>query len=300
MRELEQIVYQINEKEGLTARKKAALVKFASEVNYDTTRFSLDFILACSRDISEESHTRVFFLYTRHGTEAAYKIIKAFPSILGCSLARTRSIYKFLDSRHGQKTTNRTVEIHPTVLGYSLARTRSIYEFLDSRHDAEATNKIVESHPAIFRCSLARTISIYNFLDTRHEQKATNKIVETHPTVLSYSLARTNSIYEFLEAVEEYNKGDEKKLREILIPGEVISQVLPVININKKFSGKLLHGSPLFREHLENPKQFDDIKKEEKIAIFEKDKFIGVFSIVNSKKESNMIATPEFILQPLK
>lgn len=108
------------------------------------------------------------------------------------------------------------------------------------------------------------------------------------------------SIYEFLEAVEEYNKGDEKKLREILIPGEVISQVLPVININKKFSGKLLHGSPLFREHLENPKQFDDIKKEEKIAIFEKDKFIGVFSIVNSKKESNMIATPEFILQPLK
>ena len=77
MRELEQIVYQINEKEGLTARKKAALVKFASEVNYDTTRFSLDFILACSRDISEESHTRVFFLYTRHGTEAAYKIIKA-------------------------------------------------------------------------------------------------------------------------------------------------------------------------------------------------------------------------------
>src|SRR3989338_9010039 len=144
MRELEQIVYQINEKEGLTARKKAALVKFASEVNYDTTRFSLDFILACSRDISEESHTRVFFLYTRHGTEAAYKIIKAFPSILGCSLARTRSIY----------------------------------EFLDSRHDAEATNKIVESHHAIFRCSLARTISIYNFLDTRHEQKATNKIVE--------------------------------------------------------------------------------------------------------------------------
>ncbi|MEK6891210.1 MAG: RNA-guided pseudouridylation complex pseudouridine synthase subunit Cbf5 [Nanoarchaeota archaeon] len=109
------------------------------------------------------------------------------------------------------------------------------------------------------------------------------------------------TIYQFLEAVEDYKKGNEKKLRLMLIPGEIISKVLPVVYVKKQYLIKLYHGSPLFKEHFENIKQIEDIKNEEKVALFNDDNFVGVFNLVKSKKkESNVIATPEFVLQPIK
>ncbi|MBI4453222.1 hypothetical protein HY636_01110, partial [Candidatus Woesearchaeota archaeon] len=114
---LEQIIAGINETEGLTARKKAVLIKFASEVNKDTIRFDLEFILRNPRQISDESGLRVLFLDSRHEQEQTNKIVERLPAVLSCSLKRTSSIYEFLDLRHGQEHTNRIVETLPTILG---------------------------------------------------------------------------------------------------------------------------------------------------------------------------------------
>ncbi len=100
-------------------------------------------------------------------------------------------------------------------------------------------------------------------------------------------------IPEFIKAVEEYKKGNETPLRQTLIPAEIISQVLKPIQV-KKGINKLYHGSPLYKEFLE--KQIK-LPKDEKIAVFDKNKFIGIYKITNEKE---ILARPEFTLQPIK
>lgn len=104
------------------------------------------------------------------------------------------------------------------------------------------------------------------------------------------------TLFKFLETVEEYKKGNEGPIREILIPGEIISKTLPVIQIKKEYIEKLYHGSQLFKEFVKEP---DKIKNEEKIALFYNNKFIGVFQTIHSKNK-DILARPEFILQPIK
>ncbi|MEK6873621.1 MAG: RNA-guided pseudouridylation complex pseudouridine synthase subunit Cbf5 [Nanoarchaeota archaeon] len=105
-------------------------------------------------------------------------------------------------------------------------------------------------------------------------------------------------IYKFLEAVEEYKKGDENPLRNILIPGEIISKVLPILEIKKQYIKKLYHGSPLLKEYLKNDKALNKINTD-KIIVFCDNLFIGTFK--KSEKENNIaIAHPEYVLQPIK
>ncbi len=104
------------------------------------------------------------------------------------------------------------------------------------------------------------------------------------------------NLYEFQKAVEEYEKGNEKSLREILIPGEIISKIMPTIQVKKEAIEKLYHGSPIFNKYLKSkPKK--KLQKDEQIVIFCGDKFIGVYRISNEK---NILARAMFVLQPLK
>ena len=98
-------------------------------------------------------------------------------------------------------------------------------------------------------------------------------------------------VYTFLDAVEKYKKGDETKLRKILIPGEIISKVLPVVQVKKEYVSKLQHGSPLFKEHLAQ-----EHKLNEKVCVFHNQTFIGVF---NTIKDKQILAKPEFVMQPI-
>src|SRR3989338_193321 len=110
--------------------------------------------------------------------------------------------------------------------------------------------------------------------------------------------AESYTIYEFLEAVEEYKKTkNEEPLRKMLIPGEIISQVLPIFQVKKQYINKLYHGSPLFKEYIDNLEKAKEVNLDEKIAVFSEDKFIGTFKIVKSER---ILANPEFILQPIK
>jgi H/ACA ribonucleoprotein complex subunit 4 len=97
------------------------------------------------------------------------------------------------------------------------------------------------------------------------------------------------TLYKLERAVEEYKKGNEKPLRDILIPGEVISKIMPVVFVKKEAVRKLFTGSPLLNSFLEEKTE----AKEGNIAVFCDDKFIGVYSV---KNEKDIFAKPEFVL----
>lgn len=97
------------------------------------------------------------------------------------------------------------------------------------------------------------------------------------------------NLYNIVEAVEEYKKGNDKKLRQMLIPGEIVSKVMPVGYVKKEAINKLFTGSPVFYEFFERI----PLKKTGSIALFHKDRLIEIARIVN---ESKVYAVPEFVL----
>lgn len=99
------------------------------------------------------------------------------------------------------------------------------------------------------------------------------------------------NLYEFKEAVEDYKKGNEEKLRKMLIPAEIISEVLPVIHAKKEATESLWTGKPVFKKDIEEE------EVPEKFVIFYEDKFIEVARKTN---EGDIIARPEFVMQPMK
>ena len=101
------------------------------------------------------------------------------------------------------------------------------------------------------------------------------------------------NLYEFEKAIKEYKEGKEEKLRKIIIPAEIVSELYPIVQIEKKFVDKILHGSPIYYEHLKNTK---DKENEGKFCAFEEEKFIGVYKVTAEEK---IFARPEFVLQPV-
>ena len=102
------------------------------------------------------------------------------------------------------------------------------------------------------------------------------------------------NLYEFKKAVGEYKKGNEEKLRKVLIPGEIITEILPIIFIRRDAVKKALTGSPLFDNFLEKEqeKEIKKLEKEEKICIFSDDNFIGCYRVVKSE---DIFVVPDFV-----
>jgi len=120
------------------------------------------------------------------------------------------------------------------------------------------------------------------------------------------------NLYNFKEAVEEFEKGNEEKLRKMLIPAEVISQILPVVKVKEESMKSLLTGKPLMKQDLEN-KEIPDL---EIFVVFCGEKFIEVArkteeaseykrtgerngrteQVRGGASEKDIIARPEFVL----
>ena len=101
------------------------------------------------------------------------------------------------------------------------------------------------------------------------------------------------NLYDFEKIAESYKSGDEDPLRKIIIPGEIVSELYSVVQIKKEFADKILHGSPIYYEHLKNIK---DKENEGKFCVFDEEKFIGVYKVT---AEGKIFARPEFVLQPI-
>lgn len=100
------------------------------------------------------------------------------------------------------------------------------------------------------------------------------------------------TLYDFEEAVKEYENGNEKKLRNMLIPGEIVSKLIPVVHIQKQTVKKALTGSPIFPSFLENPTELKDLLPGDKIAVFSDETFIGCYNYIGKE---NILAKPEFV-----
>ncbi len=87
-------------------------------------------------------------------------------------------------------------------------------------------------------------------------------------------------------AVAEYEKGNEKPLRKILIPAEIIKEIIPPVEVKEEIVKRLLNGSPIFKEYLKEKVKTD------KISVFCKDKLIGIYKKVD---EGRIIAWPEVV-----
>ncbi len=98
-------------------------------------------------------------------------------------------------------------------------------------------------------------------------------------------------LYKFEKIVEEYKIGNEKPLREILIPGEIVANLLKYFFIKRDVLKKVLTGSPIFNNFLtgENKK----FEKDEKTCAFCEGRFVGVYKVINGK---DIFAVPEFVL----
>lgn len=97
------------------------------------------------------------------------------------------------------------------------------------------------------------------------------------------------NLYDFEKAVEEYKKGNEESLRKILIPGEIVSKVIQVVQLNPLSLKQTLTGKPLFEKDItEKPKTLDS-----PFALFLEDRFIGCYKLTD---EGDIIARAEFIL----
>ena len=102
------------------------------------------------------------------------------------------------------------------------------------------------------------------------------------------------NLYNFVKAVEDYEKGDEKDLRKIIIPGEIVSVLHPVVQVKEEYVDKLFHGSPIVKEYLSKAVK---IAKDKTICVFSGDRFIGLYTVIN---KGEIVAKSDFVLQPIK
>lgn len=109
-----------------------------------------------------------------------------------------------------------------------------------------------------------------------------------------FNIKDSFTLEEIEKAFEEYKNGNEKELRKILIPGEIIKEVLEEIQVKEESLKKLLNGKPLMIEDLVKNKKI----KDDRFCVFFKDRFIGVYRKTPDAEHSSgnsIIGKAEFV-----
>jgi H/ACA ribonucleoprotein complex subunit 4 len=99
---------------------------------------------------------------------------------------------------------------------------------------------------------------------------------------------------DFERAISEFEKGEEEKLKNMIIPAEIVSEVYPSIQIKKDDLKHILTGKPIHKKDLTKEERFE---KNKVICAFLGKKFIGMYKVSN---EGDIFAMPEFVLQSIK
>jgi tRNA U55 pseudouridine synthase TruB len=106
-----------------------------------------------------------------------------------------------------------------------------------------------------------------------------------------------STIEKFDLAVKEHKEGKEEKLRKMIVPAEIIIDLLPTIEVEKKWLGKLKHGSPIFDEMLIDLKADKKIIDEkEPFAILCEGKLIEIAKYSDKFEQKSILAKPEVML----
>lgn len=98
------------------------------------------------------------------------------------------------------------------------------------------------------------------------------------------------TLFELDKAVEEYGNGNDKPLRNMILPAELaIKKILPWVDINKSAVKHMFHGKPLFKEDVLTP-----IPEEEIFAVFCGKQFIEIAQKTTEKGE-DILSKPLFV-----
>jgi tRNA U55 pseudouridine synthase TruB len=101
-------------------------------------------------------------------------------------------------------------------------------------------------------------------------------------------------LYDFEKAVQEYENGNDKPLRNILIPGEIVGKVYSAIEIREDNLKQILTGKPLTKKDLLKDEGW---RTESTVSCFCNNKFIGMYKIFRGKE---IFAKPEFVMQDIR
>lgn len=110
---------------------------------------------------------------------------------------------------------------------------------------------------------------------------------------------RTYKIKDIENAFKKYELGNEKELRKILLPGEIIKKITLNIKIKKKAIKSLLNGGPLIKKDIKKSfLNFKRLKKLTLISVFYKNKLLGIYEPQKETSWNNkkIVAKPKFIL----
>lgn len=105
------------------------------------------------------------------------------------------------------------------------------------------------------------------------------------------------AIEEIDKAIGEYKAGNEKKLRKLLIPAEIITKLIPLIEVKPEFIEKLKNGSPFFDEmplHLEKARKIID--KKEPFAVVADNRLIEIAKFSDKFEQKSILAKPETVI----
>ena len=206
----------------LTHKKEKVLKDFY--LSSQDFNFSPYFLIVNNKNISPKSYERLLSLSIQgHNKDAVPQIVESMPSVLSCSLERTKSIYSLLSEQgHDSEAVLKIIKSTPSVLGCSLERTKSIYNLLSEQgHDSEAVLKMIESMPSILGYSLERTRNVYGQLKLKVEDAP--GYIEQFPLLLYFSpkfIAKSTpeNILKILFEIEE--RRYKKNSKEIPINGK--------------------------------------------------------------------------------
>ncbi len=100
------------------------------------------------------------------------------------------------------------------------------------------------------------------------------------------------------KAISEYKLGNSEELRKLIIPAEIITELLPAVEVKPEFIGKLYNGSPLFDEMLKSlPKAKKIIEEKEPFAVISEDKLIEIAKFSDKFEQKSILAKPEAVLR---
>ncbi len=124
-------------------------------------------------------------------------------------------------------------------------------------------------------------------------------------------------LYEFEKAVEEYKKGNDKLLREMIVPAEIVSELYDAVEIKKDnlakiFTGKPIHQDDLVKDVTPLPKgmtskkvglgvpQSTELggnkKQGDGVSVFCEGKFVGMYQVIAGE---HVWAKSLFVLQAI-
>ncbi len=102
------------------------------------------------------------------------------------------------------------------------------------------------------------------------------------------------TLYDLKKAGEEYKKGNQERLQQMIIPAEIVSQVYPELQVKSNNLKQFLTGKSILNTDLIEESIFE---KGEIVSVFTGERFIGMYEIT---KEQQTFARPKFVLQPLE